>query len=35
MFRLSHIESKKVIKMDELNTMISVATLTKLSDFVD
>jgi len=35
MFRPSHIEWKRVIKMDELNTMISVATLTKLSGFGD
>jgi len=30
MFRHSHIESEKVIIMDELNTTISVPTLTKI-----
>jgi hypothetical protein len=30
MFRPSHIESEKVIIMNELNTMISVPTLTKI-----
>jgi len=35
MFRPSHMESKNAIEMDELNTMISVVTLTKLSGFGD
>jgi hypothetical protein len=30
MFRLSHIKAENVTKMDELNTKISVPTLTKI-----